>query len=46
MRGYNERATEQAQADGTEPALLKQRGASSVDLPPQLMKSFFTPLFE
>jgi hypothetical protein len=25
---------------------LKQRGASSVDLPPALMNSFFKPLFD
>ena len=34
-------------AKNNEPANhLKQRGASSIDLPPQLMTSFFKPLFE
>lgn len=46
VRAYNEKATAEAEAAGETPALLKQRGASSVDLPPPLMISFFRPLFE
>ena len=45
VRAYNEKMTEEAGEGGT-PALLKQRGASSVDLPPPLMESFFRPLFD
>ncbi len=46
VRVYNENATQEAETSGEPPALLKQRGASSVDLPPQLMQSFFRPLFD
>ena len=46
VEAYNLKATTDAEASGESPALLKQRGASSVDLPPALMTSFFRPLFE
>jgi molecular chaperone DnaK (HSP70) len=46
VRVFNERATSEAEASGETPALLKQRGASSVDLPAFLMESFFRPLFD
>jgi molecular chaperone DnaK (HSP70) len=38
VKGYNEKSEDNCK--------LKQRGASSVDLPPALMVSFFKPLFE
>jgi len=46
VRVYNEKVTQEAEADGSTPAVLKQRGASSVDLPPALVQSFFRPLFD
>ena len=46
VRVYNEKVTLEAEADGSTPAVLKQRGASSVDLPPALVQSFFRPLFD
>ena len=46
MKAFNARAEEEAKKNDTTPALLKQRGASSVDLPPALMTSFFIPLFD
>ena len=46
VKAFNARAEEEAKKNDTTPALLKQRGASSVDLPPALMTSFFIPLFD
>ena len=46
VRAYNEQNQQLAEAEGVEPAPLKQRGASSVDLPAPLMVSFFSPLFD
>ena len=46
VKAYNAKAEEDAKESGNPPALLKQRGASSVDLPPPLMTSFFAPLFK
>ena len=46
VKNFNGKAEEEAKKSGAPPALLKQRGASSVDLPPALMTSFFTPLFD
>ena len=45
VKEYNAVAEEQAKESGSPPGLLKQRGASSIDLPPALMTSFFLPLF-
>ena len=46
VKAFNAKAEEEAKKSGATPALLKQRGASSVDLPPALMTSFFMPLFD
>ena len=46
VKAFNAKAEEEAKKTGATPALLKQRGASSVDLPPALMTSFFMPLFD
>ena len=46
VKAFNAKAEEEAKKSGATPALLKQRGASSIDLPPALMTSFFMPLFD
>ena len=46
VKAFNAKAEEEAKKSGATPALLKQRGASSVDLPPALMTSFFMTLFD
>jgi len=46
VKEFNAKAEEEAKESGNPPALLKQRGASSIDLPPPLMTSFFMPLFD
>ena len=45
VKAYNEKMMEEAKENGTDPVQLKQRGASSIDLPPAIMQSFFRPLF-
>ena len=46
VKRYNEQDEKEAAAKGTKPAKLTQRGMSSIDLPPQVMISFFKPLFD
>ena len=45
VKAYNAKLEEEAKEAGTDPVQLKQRGASSLDLPPAIMQSFFRPLF-
>jgi molecular chaperone DnaK (HSP70) len=46
VKKYNEREEAEAAKTNSKPAKLTQRGMSSIDLPPQLMVSFFKPLFD
>lgn len=46
VKDYNEMQAEQAKTTGKPVIKITQRGASSIDLPPLLMTSFFAPLFD
>jgi hypothetical protein len=46
VKNFNEEQEAKSKEIGVPPFKLTQRGASSIDLPPNLMISFFQPLFK